>query len=155
MTLLPPGAAGQPTRGRDTLEDNRISVTDPNDNTTRFAYDLDGLLVQLIEAGGQVTGFEYDEAHNQITMTDGLGTTTNTYDALNRLTSSTNHLGQMVDYAYDPASNRIALTYPDGRTVRYEVDANNRVNRVTPHHPLCRDYYGGRRNAEGLKGWRR
>jgi RHS repeat-associated protein len=60
-----------------------------------------------------------------------LGTTRNTYDALNRLTSSTNHQGQRVGYAYDAASNRTELTYPDERTVRYQVDANNRVNRVT------------------------
>ena len=109
---------------------NLVRRTDANGAVTDYNYDADDLLVSIYYPDGSAVTFAYDAAHNQVTMTDSLGTTTNTYDALNRLISSTNHLGQTVGYAYDPASNRIALTYPDGRTVRYEVDANNRVSRV-------------------------
>lgn len=34
-------------------------------------------------------------------MTDATGTTTNSYDSLGRLTSSTNGAGQATGYAYD------------------------------------------------------
>ena len=109
---------------------NLIRRVDANGAVTDYNYDADDLLTRIAYPDSSTVTFAYDAAHNQVTMTDSLGTTTNTYDALNRLTSSTNHSGQAVGYAYDPSSNRIALTYPDGRTVRYEVDANNRVNRV-------------------------
>ncbi|TEU22628.1 MAG: hypothetical protein E3J21_00170 [Anaerolineales bacterium] len=117
---------------------NLVRRTDANGDVTDYTYDADDLLVGIHypdpssgsgQGGSEVT-FAYDEAHNQITMTDSLGTTNNTYDALNRLTSSTNHQEQRVGYAYDAASNRTELTYPDGRKVHYEVDANNRVSRV-------------------------
>lgn len=109
---------------------NLIRRLDANGDATEYSYDADDLLVGIHYPDGSGVSFSYDEAHNQVTMSDSLGGTTNVYDKLNRLTSSTNHQDQRVGYAYDPASNRVALAYPDGRTVRYEVDANNLVSRV-------------------------
>ena len=110
---------------------NLVRRTDANGDVTDYSYNADDLLVGIHYPDGSGVTFAYDEAHNQTTMTDSLGATRNTYDALNRLTSSTNHQEQRVGYAYDAASNRTELTYPDGRTVRYQVDANNRVSQVT------------------------
>jgi RHS repeat-associated protein len=109
---------------------NLVQRLDANQAATYYTYNADDLLVGIHYPDGGGVSFSYDEAHNQVTMSDSLGGTTNVYDKLNRLTSSTNHQGQVVGYAYDPASNRVALTYPDGRMVRYEVDTNNRVSRV-------------------------
>lgn len=63
-------------------------------------------------------------------MTDALGTMHNAYDALDRLTATTNHRGQRASYSYDAVGNRTSLTYPDGRTVRYEYDATDLQRRV-------------------------
>jgi len=103
---------------------------DANGAVTDYTYDADDLLVGIRYPNSSQVTFAYDETHNQVTMTDALGVTRNTYDPLNRLTSSTNHLGQRVGYDYDPASNRVAVTYPDGRVVRTEYDPTNYPIRV-------------------------
>ncbi len=144
-------ANGQATRFEYDLLDRLIRETDPIGSTWRYEYDPVGNLNRRIDANGAITDyayaadgllvnihypdnakmtFSYDAAHNQLEMADRLGLTVNTYDALNRLASTTNHLGQAVRYAYDPAGNRTALTYPDGRVVQYEYDVNNRISRV-------------------------
>jgi YD repeat-containing protein len=45
-------------------------------------------------------------------MTDGTGTTTNNWDSLGRLTSSTNGAGATVGYGYDLAGRITSITYP-------------------------------------------
>jgi RHS repeat-associated protein len=109
---------------------NLIRRTDANGDVTGYTYDADDLLVSIGYPDGSGVTFAYDAAHNQVQMIDGLGTTLNTYDALSRPISSTNHLSQTVGYAYDPASNQTSVIYPDGRAVLYEYDANNRVSEV-------------------------
>jgi RHS repeat-associated protein len=103
---------------------------DANGDVTDYAYDADDLLTEIVYPDDSEITFAYDESHNQVRMVDDLGVTRNTYDALDRLTASTNHLGQRVGYAYDPAGNRTAVTYPDDRTVRTEYNATNYPVRV-------------------------
>jgi len=60
----------------------------------------------------------------------GLGTTTWTYDDLNRVVSVTDPSDQTVGYGYDAVGNRTALVYPDGHTVQYTFDPGNRLTNV-------------------------
>lgn len=123
---------GQPWVYRYDAASNVIERIDAKNQHTRYVYDADNLLILIDYASTTQHDiqFGYDPQHNQTTMTDGLGLTTNVYDALDRLTSSTNHLGQNVQSAYDPVGNRIALTYPDGRTVHYSYDPTNFVTQI-------------------------
>jgi RHS repeat-associated protein len=109
---------------------NLTRRVDANGAITDYTYDADDLLTEIAYPDGSSVRFAYDENHNQIEMAEWLGTTTNTYDELDRLTASSNHLGQRVGYAYDPASNRTAVIYPDDRIVRTEYDATNYPVRV-------------------------
>ena len=57
-------------------------------------------------------------------MTDANNhTTTYTYDALNRLTSTTDPLSHVTGYGYDAVGNRTSQTKPDGTTITYAYDA--------------------------------
>jgi RHS repeat-associated protein len=64
-------------------------------------------------------------------MTDGTGTTSYSYDALNRLTSQTNGAGQSVAYGYDLKGDPTSITYPNGKTVSRSYDAAGRLTRIT------------------------
>ncbi len=64
-------------------------------------------------------------------MTDSVGATTYTYDALHRLTSTTDANGFTVTYGYDEANNLTQITYPGNKTVTYTYDALNRLKTVT------------------------
>lgn len=111
---------------------NRISTTDANGLTTLYSYD----------AARQMTGIDYPAPETDVTftysltgqrasMTDELGTTSCTYDDLDRVISVTDAFGATIQYGFDQTGNRTSLTYPDGRQVFYAYDAGNRMVSVT------------------------
>ena len=114
------------------LAGNRTSATDGKGQTVNYVYDEAGQLTTIDYPGTEpdVT-FAYDPTGQRITMTDGLGTTTWTYDDLNRPASITDALGETVAYAYDATGNRTGLTYPDGKSVAYAYDLANQLTEVT------------------------
>jgi YD repeat-containing protein len=91
----------------------------------RFAYDLDG---------------------NETQMCDGLGCFAHSYDALGRLTATTDWLGRSVRRSYDGVGSLVELLYPSGRPVRYEYDGANRLAGVTDPRGATSVY---ERNAAG------
>jgi RHS repeat-associated protein len=123
-----------------------ISVTDPLGRATSYGYDGAGNRTTLTDPSGRVTTFGYDAANEltsisysdgttpkvsytytadgqRATMADGTGTTSYTYDSLNRLTKVTDGAGQTTGYGYDLKGNVTALTYPNGKTVTRGYDA--------------------------------
>jgi RHS repeat-associated protein len=146
-------AYGQTRYAYDPL-DRVSSVTDPLNRTTRFAYDGVGNQLTLTDASNRVTTNGYDAA-NQLTsiqysdgrtpnvtftytrnglretMSDGTGTTTYTYDSLNRLVSQRNGAGQVVSYGYDLNGNRTSITYPNAHAVTRTYDDANRLTGIT------------------------
>ncbi|MDB4614664.1 hypothetical protein OAH18_03135, partial [bacterium] len=79
-----------------------------------------------------VTTSTYDEAGNLKTTTDARQrTTTNFYDALNRVYRTESHLpGVDVEFTYDANGNRLSETSPNGNTTRFEYDSLNRPTTV-------------------------
>ena len=134
--------------------DRLTQVTDPLNRTTAMAYDPASNLISQTNPSGAVTSYGYDAA-NQLTsigysdgttpsvnytytpdgqrasMTDGTGSTSYTYDSLNRLTQATNGAGQTVGYGHDLAGLLTSLTYPDGTSVSRGYDAAGRLTSVT------------------------
>jgi RHS repeat-associated protein len=110
---------------------NTISTTDANGKTNQYTYDLLNRLSKGSYADGSSVSFGYDNDGNRTTMTDSRGTTTYSYDALERVLSVASPNGATVQYAYDALGNRTSLVYPDGRTVQYQYDALNRLSQVT------------------------
>jgi RHS repeat-associated protein len=54
-----------------------------------------------------------------------------TYDALDRMESTTNYDGKTVLYSYDKQGNKKSITDPDGVVTSYDYDSRNRV--ITAH----------------------
>jgi RHS repeat-associated protein len=136
---------------------NRTVVTDTLSVVTMNQYDAANRLMRTIEnydpAKAQneddvyniVTEYGYDEAGNQVTVTDTLGRVTRTeYDELNRpVTVTVNYVqGGPVDaetnvttlYGYDAVGNRITVTDALGRVTKTEPDELNRPVTVTVNY---------------------
>ena len=111
--------------------DNQVSVSDANGNRTEMAYDTENRLAEIRYPDSTQVTFTYDGNGNRLTMTDAIGTTTYDYDALDRLTASTDAYWQKVGYAYDLAGNRTSLSYPDGLIATNTFDTASRLRSVT------------------------
>jgi len=74
--------------------------------------------------------FTYDGDGNVAIMTDGTGSTTYAYDALNRMTSKTLPSGQVISYAYDGEGN-LTSKADNGGTTTYGYDAANELSSLT------------------------
>ena len=71
--------------------------------------------------------------NNRLTETGYGFTRTSQYDALDRLTTMTFNFGsfsKIVQYTYDQNGNRKTMVYPDGFTVTYVWDADNRLTQI-------------------------
>ena len=64
-------------------------------------------------------------------MIDGTGTTTYTYDQLDRLTETENGHKEAVKYEYDLANEQTKITYPNGKAVARAYDKAGRLKSVT------------------------
>ena len=108
-----------------------MARTDAEGFTTALSYDAaDRLTLVDYPAPDADVRFSYDEAGNRLGMTDGVGSTSWAYDALDRVTSVTDPFGGVVGYGYDPAGNRVSLIYPDGKTVFYGYDPADRLIQI-------------------------
>jgi RHS repeat-associated protein len=114
---------------------NRLTLTEPDCNTTTYAYDTDNRQITETNAAGDLTSTTYDPVSNVKTVTaPNLNVTTNTYDPLNRLTQVTDSIGLVATYAYDPVGNRISQGDGNGNITSNAYDPLNRL--ITQTDPL-------------------
>ncbi|MHB8458421.1 MAG: hypothetical protein ACYDBS_12150, partial [Acidimicrobiales bacterium] len=103
-------------------------VTNPDGDTTSFAYDTNGEMYcsisPKVNAKGGVSCPPYGSGYV-------MGTTSNVFDAGGELTSTTNPVGDTTSYAYDANGNRTLVTDPSGNKVQTTYDADNRRVTVT------------------------
>jgi RHS repeat-associated protein len=111
---------------------NRTSVTDAKGRTTIYGYDAANHLTSINYSDGQTPDvtYGYDNDGERVSMADGTGTTSYNYDALHRLTSTTDGAGHTVSYTYDLANNETAITYPNGKTITRTFGQANRLATV-------------------------
>ncbi len=126
-------------------------ATDGNGTVTEYTYNaLHQLLTETTD--GHTTSHVYDANGKEISVTDWLGnTSTNVYDALNRLIerhdaagvtvqtltyddggrqlTSTDALGQVITYTYDRNDRLLTTTNPAGKTISVTYD--NLGNKAT------------------------
>ena len=114
---------------------NMGTRTDANGNLTKYAWDKENRLMKITYPGSVVATASYDANGNTLHAT-GLGYTRDeTWDALDRRTSTTyNYNGifsKTVSYQYDVDSHRTRMNYSDGTYVTYVWDPIGRLNKTT------------------------
>ncbi len=121
---------------------NRIQedIKDPSGTLTRTmnrTYNSLNRLIEVIGGAGQTTRFGYDANGNQTHITvdpTALNQQTiHAFDALNRLTTSTDADNGMTTYRYDARDNLISVTDAADLTTRYTYNAVD--ERISLHSP--------------------
>jgi RHS repeat-associated protein len=108
-----------------------------------YSYDPAGRLWQVMQNGVLTATYLYDANGNRTSVTTPSGTKTATYDAQDRLLTYGNwtytyeangslqskmdtSTGQVTTYAYDGQGNLRHVGLPDGRSIDYVIDSENR-----------------------------
>ena len=114
---------------------SRKTVTYSDGAKEEYTYYKDGLNKTLTnkKADGTVIdtySYTYDGAHNQTTKTDRKGTTSYSYDSLNRLEKVTEPSSRTTNYTFDKAGNRLTEIILSGAvsvTTTYTYNEQNRL----------------------------
>jgi RHS repeat-associated protein len=126
--------AGLETRYRYDLDHYLIEVIDPRGAApASLIFDSEGRVSGVRDATGGSIGLRWDSPERQVT-TDRLGnTTTFNYDAEGNVTSVINALGHTTSYTWDAGQRQTSMTNPLGHVTRFEYDARgNRSAMVDP-----------------------
>ncbi len=118
---------------------NLTGRLDANNATTTYQYDGLDRLTSILYPTSNAT-FAYDPIGNRKTITDSVGVSQFTYDAVYRPVGVTDPFNQTVGYSYDRVGNRVGLNYPGGRSVSYGYDAVNRLQSVTDWNTQVTQY---------------
>jgi RHS repeat-associated protein len=137
LKTLPDGIRGE-SAAYD-LNSNLTSLSKMKNNavtsTANYTYDsINRLVTETPDPsfGEPTVNFTYTPDSLPATMTDGSGTTTYNYDALNRLTSKVTPEGTLT-YTYDGVGNvaSVISSNANGISVSYTYDNLNRLSTVT------------------------
>jgi YD repeat-containing protein len=88
---------------------SRLTLTEPDANTTNYQYDHKDRLTQLTNAAGDVTGTTYDAVKTMSCVAaPNLNFICNSYDALNRLVQVTDCIGLVATASCNADDNRLS-----------------------------------------------
>ncbi|MDV2078511.1 RHS repeat-associated core domain-containing protein [Marinobacter xestospongiae] len=143
---------------------NVIEVTDAENNTTRYTYNVMGQVLTKTTPLGHVYQYSYDDGGFLVEQTDPLQrTTTHTYDAVgNRITTTwpnqavtqyqfnelnqqvgvTNALNQTIKTEYDRLSRTFTMTDARGAATQVSMDARGNPTTIRdPNGNVTRQHY--------------
>ena len=129
--VINPGVDAVTTYTYDAMN-NVLSTTEPDGNTTTFAYDPLNRQTNMVNAAGDVLTVYYDGVNNVITrILPSENTQVFSYDALDRATNLTDSVGEVLRQSYDPVDNLLTQTDGNGNTTTYIYDVlDRRTNTV-------------------------
>jgi RHS repeat-associated protein len=111
---------------------NQTGMTNADNRTTSYSYNGEGQVSSINYPGATPTAsFSYTADGQLGSVSDGTGTSSYTYDQLDRLTSQTNGDGQTISYGYDLANDQTSITYPDGNQLTQAFNADEQLSSVT------------------------
>ena len=110
-----------------------IFATDALANTSKFFFDVHGLLVRTENPKGDVTQMAYDPRFNLTGLTDPAGRAVKyAYDAQGNAAQITDPLGNVTRFAYEPSLQRLSqLTDANGNVTKYGYDPNGNLLGIT------------------------
>ncbi len=110
-----------------------VLATDAAGNTSRFAFDNRGLLVQLENPLGDQVRLQFDEQYNLASVADPAGRSYQyTYDKLGNLQEMQNPLGHRTQFQHEPLLSRLSqLTDSRGNRTRYHHDTAGNLQGIT------------------------
>lgn len=114
-------------------------------NVTReYRYSQDGLYLETaIDAYGNTTSYQYDQAGNKIAETNALNQTAYfKYDGDRKLIESVDRLGKKTENKYDRNGNLIKVINPLNQVVEYSYDEGNRLT-LMKHPQVTKVRYEG------------
>jgi RHS repeat-associated protein len=124
--------------GRKTIKEydaagNLKTLKDAAGRTTTYTYDPGNRLTEVSysDVKTHTAKYEYDADGDRTSMTDGTGTTSYTFDQLDRLTENKDGHGDKTSYEYDLANQQTKITYPNGKSVTRVFDKVGRLEKVT------------------------
>ena len=116
-------------------------VTDALGQTTSFAYDTRGNLLQAAFADGTHVDYTFDLLGNLVTSQNPAGKITQyTYNGLGQLTGRLDALNHLTQLAYDPAGDLQSVTNAKGAVISLLRDAMGRLTRRTYPDGSHEDY---------------
>jgi YD repeat-containing protein len=123
-TIPPPGSPATATESIVYNDPYGVptAITDFNGNTTTFALDSHGNVLQADQPGGLVEKWTYNSAGQPLTYTDANGnTTTYSYNSVGNLATVTGPGpgSPTIHYGYDAAGDVTSVTDPTGDTTTY------------------------------------
>ncbi len=110
---------------------NPERIIDRNGNETKYEYNNQNLLTsRLVSETQDSINYQYDALGNRIGMTDETGTTTYTYNANNWITAIIKDGTTQLNYTYDQAGNILSAEDYKGNITNYTYDKSNRIEKV-------------------------
>jgi len=107
------------------------TITSPQGRSA-FTTDSSGYLVRDSVPGFVATRYRYDNSGRQIEVRHGSRAVGIEYGDLGRPVGATDLLGRRQTIAYDAAGRISAQVFADGRSIRYDYDANASSIAITP-----------------------
>jgi RHS repeat-associated protein len=96
---------------------------DPLGNVTRYFYDTNLDLTEIVSADGTTQSYTYNSNGDRVSATDPLGlTTTFQYDNNNNLTSYTDPKGNETGYVHDSQNDLLSITLANGAKQQFTYD---------------------------------
>jgi RHS repeat-associated protein len=116
--------------------DEPLEITDARGGTTRYEYDEHLRLVAETDPLGHVTRHAYDARGNRTrTVAPDGGVTSVEYDARDLPVAATDPAGGRWRWSYDAHGRLVRRTDPLGRTTTYTHEPGPASTTVTVHHP--------------------
>ncbi|MFH0803311.1 MAG: RHS repeat-associated core domain-containing protein [bacterium] len=111
---------------------NRLSATNPLSQTTSFSYDNSGQLTSITDANSHSTGLTYDNAGNMTALTDALQNAWHFgYEARGNLTSAQDPLNHTTTRSYNLNDQPTSVTDPLSHTTSFSYNPNGKLSNVT------------------------
>src|SRR5262249_53765043 len=109
-----------------------VSVQDALGNSTSFAYDPVGNLVETVDVKGNASTNTYDVRGRKVASNDpDLGAWSYTYNTLSQLTSQTDAKGQLTTLSYDLLGRMVQRVEPDMTAALIYDTALNGIGKLT------------------------